>query len=163
MLKEKLKELVSACFTGIWIETFEFQEATTEICELCRNEEWISAIWDVGFGLRVGNGEPIADATDPLAAIKAVSSLATPDGTVLLVMNNLHKFVSSTEVIQALQHQLIQGKQNRTIVIGLSGLYKPAGFLLAGWMVAFLVAGWPVFLGLPILIFSFYVVVEMFC
>ena len=120
MLKEKLKELVSACFTGIWIETFEFQEATTEICELCREEEWVSAIWDVGSGLRIANGEPVADATDPLAAIKAVCSLASPDGTVLLVMNNLHKFVSSVEVIQALQHQLIQGKQNRTIVIGLS-------------------------------------------
>ena len=31
MLKEKLKELVSACFTGIWIESFEHQEAIREI------------------------------------------------------------------------------------------------------------------------------------
>jgi len=34
MLKEKLKQLVSACFTGIWIETFEFQESIREITEI---------------------------------------------------------------------------------------------------------------------------------
>ena len=120
MLKEKLKELVSACFTGIWVESFEYQEAIREIAELCREEGWVNANWDVGSGLSVGHGEPVADATDPLAAIRAVGSLATSDGTVLLVMNNLHKFSSSVEIMQALQHQLIEGKQNRTIVVGLS-------------------------------------------
>ena len=120
MLKEKMKQLVSACFTGIWIETSEFQEAIREVNELCREEEWIGATWDVGLGLRVGNGEPVNDATDPLAAIRAVGELSSPEGTVLLVMNNLHKFVSSVEIMQALQHQLIEGKQNRTIIIGLS-------------------------------------------
>ena len=120
MLKEKLKELVSACFTGIWVESYEYQEAIREMADLCREEDWTNAIWDVGAGLRVGGGESVADATDPLAAIRAAGSLATPEGTVLLVMNNLHKFVSSVEVMQALQHQLIEGKQNRTIIVGLS-------------------------------------------
>ena len=120
MLKQTLKELVSACFTGIWVETFEFQEAIREIAELCREEEWIGATWDIGSGLRVGNGEPVEEATDPLAAIGALKALASPEGTVLLVMNNLHKFVSSIEIMQALQHQLIEGKQNRTIIVGLS-------------------------------------------
>ena len=120
MLKEKLKQLVSACFTGIWIETFEFQETLSEIAQLCRDEEWVGATWDVGNGLRVGNGEPASDATDPLAAIRAIKELASQGSTVLLVMNNLHKFVSSVEIMQALQHQLIEGKQNRTIIIGLS-------------------------------------------
>ena len=120
MLKEQLKQLVSACFTGIWIETFEFQETLSEIAQLCRDEEWIGATWDVSSGMRVGNGEPIADATDPLAAIRSLKGLASEGNTVLLVMNNLHKFVSSVEIMQALQHQLIEGKQNRTIIIGLS-------------------------------------------
>jgi len=31
MLKQKLKELVSACFTGVWIESFEFQEVIGEL------------------------------------------------------------------------------------------------------------------------------------
>lgn len=120
MLKEKLKELVSACFTGIWIETFEFQEALSEIAQLCRDEEWICATWDVGSGLCVGSGETLVEATDPLAAIRAVKGLVMQEGTVLLLMNNLHKFVSSIEVMQALQHQLIAGKQDRTIIVGLS-------------------------------------------
>ena len=120
MLKEKMKELVSACFTGIWVESFECHEAIREIAELGREEEWTCATWDVGSGLRIGTGEPVADATDPLAAIRALSGLASPGGTTLLVMNNLHKFVSSVEIMQALQHQLIEGKQNRTIVVGLS-------------------------------------------
>ena len=38
MLKGKLKELISACFTGVWIESFEYQEAVREIAELCREE-----------------------------------------------------------------------------------------------------------------------------
>ena len=83
------------------MESFECHEAIHEIAELCREEEWTSATWDVGSGLRIGTGEPVADATDPLAAIRALSGLASPGGTTLLVMNNLHKFVSSVEIMQA--------------------------------------------------------------
>lgn len=124
MLKEKLHELISACCTGIWIETLESHEATAEIQQLCTEEGWQLANWDIDRGLIVGNDDNLAEATDPLAAIKAVNALATPDGVAVLVMNNLHKFISSTEIIQALQHQLLAGKQNRTIVIGLSPTAK---------------------------------------
>ena len=120
MLKEKLKELVSACCTGIWVESFESHEAIREIDELSREQQWTCATWDVGLGLRLGTTEAVTDATDPLAAIRALSGFASPDGTTLLVMNNLHKFVASVEIMQALQHQLIEGKQTRTIVVGLS-------------------------------------------
>ena len=120
MLKEKLNELISACFSGIWIETHEDHEALTEISKLCSENDWSLATWDVDRGLVVGSGDNLLEATDPLAAIKAVNAMATPDGAAILVMHNLHKFISSTEVIQALQHQLLAGKQNRTFVIGLS-------------------------------------------
>ena len=120
MLKEKLTELVSACFTGIWIETHETHEAVAEIRQLCQEQDWQLATWDIDRGLVVGSGENLLEANDPLAAIKAVNAMATNDGAAVLVMNNLHKFISSTEVLQALQHQLLAGKQNRTIVIGLS-------------------------------------------
>ena len=78
------------------------------------------ATWDVDRGLIVGSGDNLLEVTDPLAAIKSVNAMATSDGAAILVMNNLHKFISSTEVMQALQHQLLTGKQNRTFVIGLS-------------------------------------------
>ena len=37
-LKNKLRELVAACFTGIWVETHESQDAIEEINGLCRDE-----------------------------------------------------------------------------------------------------------------------------
>lgn len=120
MLKEKLSELVSACFTGIWIETHESHEAIAEIQQVCQENDWQLATWDIDRGLSVGSGDNLLEANDPLAAIKAVNAMATPDGAAVLVMNNLHKFITSTEVIQALQHQLLSGKQNRTIVVGVS-------------------------------------------
>ena len=111
MLKEKLKELISACFTGIWIETHEHHEAIAEIQQLCHEQEWQLATWDIDRGLNVGSGDNLLEATDPLAAIKAANAMATPSGAAILVMNNLHKFISSTEILQALQHQLLAGKQ----------------------------------------------------
>jgi hypothetical protein len=120
MLQEKLHELVSACFTGIWIESSEQHEAIAEIQQLCRDEQWQLATWDIDRGLVIAGGENALDANDPLAAIRALSVMASNESTSILVMNNLHKFVNSIEVLQALQHQLLIGKQNRTIVIGLS-------------------------------------------
>ena len=43
-----------------------------------------------------------AGGSDPLAAIRAVNTLATPDGTALLVLQNFHRFVQSAEIVQAL-------------------------------------------------------------
>jgi hypothetical protein len=120
MLKEKLRELVSACFSGIWVESQEGHEAINEIQLMCREEDWQLATWDIDRGLTVGGSDSVLEANDPLAAIRALNAMASTDGTAILLMNNLHKFISSTEVIQALQHQLLMGKQNRTIVVGLS-------------------------------------------
>jgi SpoVK/Ycf46/Vps4 family AAA+-type ATPase len=59
-------------------------------------------------------------APDPLAAIKAIGSLATPDGTALLVLRNFHRFLSSPEIVQALDTAISAGKQNRAISVILS-------------------------------------------
>jgi hypothetical protein len=50
----------------------------------------------------------------------AVNSLATADGTAILVLQNFHRFLQSAEIVQALSQQVIAGKQNRTIVVVLS-------------------------------------------
>ena len=70
MLKEKLQELISACFTGIWIETHEHHEAISEIQQLCQEEGWQMATWDIDRGLIAASGDNLMDATDPLAAIR---------------------------------------------------------------------------------------------
>ena len=112
-LTERLKELVAACFTGIWIESHEHQDAIVDIARLCNDEGWSIANWDIEQGLTLdGNATP-SEATDPLAAIRSLHAMASEDGTAILVMNNLHRFVGSTEVMQALQRQLVE--VNRTV------------------------------------------------
>lgn len=120
-LIERLSEYVRACFTGIWIESHEHQDAMQEIAQLCRQESWSLATWDMENGLSVA-GEAATDgnAQDPLAAIRSVSALATAEGTAILVLQNFHRFLQSAEIVQALSKQILAGKQNRTILVILS-------------------------------------------
>jgi hypothetical protein len=123
-LAERLSEYVRACFTGIWITTFEPDNALTEIARLCRQNHWALASWDIDRGMSIPGqateGGAITSATDPLAAIHALGALTTPDGTAILVLRNAHRFLNSAEVMQALDTQLSAGKQSRTFVIVLA-------------------------------------------
>ncbi len=120
-LTNRLSEYARACFTGIWIESHEHQDALTEIAQLCHDQQWQLATWDIESGLNVpGQTEQDASGYDPLAAIRSINALATPDGTAILVLPNFHRFLQSAEVVQALSRQIVTGKQNRTIVVVLS-------------------------------------------
>ena len=121
-LSERLSELVRACFTGLWIESHEHQDAQAEIAKLCRQENWRLAVWNIERGLSIAGQsetEP-AGGQDPLAAIRSLATLSSQDSSAILVLENFHRFVSSAEVVQALSRQLVTGKQNRTFVIILS-------------------------------------------
>lgn len=122
-LSERLAEYVRACFTGLWIESHEHVDAVAEIAGLCRREDWRLAIWDVDSGLNLhGQSSDVdsAGGNDPLSAIRAVNTLATPDGTAILVLQNFHRFLQSAEIVQALNRQIATGKLNRTFVVVLS-------------------------------------------
>ena len=119
-LIERFGEYVRACFTGLWIESHEHQDALTAIALLCRQEQWRLATWDIEQGLLVEGAKIEANGSDPLAAIRSINSLATSDGTAILVLQNFHRFLQSAEIVQALSQQVIAGKQNRTIVVVLS-------------------------------------------
>ncbi len=116
-LTDHLAEYVRACFTAIWIETHEQQEAVLAISQLCQREGWQIASWNIDQGLKVKGGTADPSGGDPLAAIRAASSLATSDGTALLILENFHRFLSSAEIVQALAQQILAGKQNRTILV----------------------------------------------
>lgn len=118
-LAERLSEYIRACFTGIWIESHEHQEAVVEIGRLCATEQWRLVTWDLETGLGVVGAEDTVQTSgnDPLAAVRALKSLANGDGTTILVLKNFHRFLSSAEVVQALGHQLALGKQHRTFVV----------------------------------------------
>lgn len=69
---------------------------------------------DIEQGLRVGGAQLPADASgsDPLAAIRSLSAMATPQGTAVLVLNNFHRFLNSAEIVQALARQIAVGKRH---------------------------------------------------
>ena len=120
-LSERLSEYVQACFTGIWIESHEHEDAIQEIAQLCQREKWRLATWDLEQGLRVTNsGSAESGGSDPLAAIRSASALAAEESSAILVLVNFHRFLQSAEIVQALAKQLASGKQNRTFVLILS-------------------------------------------
>ncbi len=117
-LATQLAPYVRAAFSGLYVETFEPEEALREIRELCATEEnWTVATWDLDRGLVVPAGSSVPAASDPLTALRSLPALATPDGTTLLVLKNFHRFLGSAEIIQTLQHQLDAGKARRTFVV----------------------------------------------
>ena len=119
-LAERLNEYVRACFTGLWIESHEHEDALAEIATLCRQETWTLAVWDIDRGLQQAGQTASDSGSDPLAAIRALGSLATADSSTLLVLVNFHRFLNSAEIVQALARQITLGKQQRTFVVILS-------------------------------------------
>jgi hypothetical protein len=123
-LTEQLTDYVRAAFSGIWIQTFEPDEAQREIARLAQQQEWRLAVWDIAGGLRLP-AEPDTVRTDcpagdPLAVLRAVPTLADPDGAALVLLHNFHRFLGNPEVIQNAFAQLVAGKQQRTYLIVLS-------------------------------------------
>jgi len=115
MLADRLRELIRAGFSGLWIESQESHEALTEITDLCRTETWSLARWNIAEGLR--SGSQTTEAADPLAALRTFGTSATADGTSLLVLENFHRFLGSAEIVQALVAQILSGKQRGSFVL----------------------------------------------
>ncbi len=91
-LADSLREYIKACFTGLWIESHEHDDALAEIAQLASAEKWRLAVWDLEQGLRVAGA--IAEdnsSSDPLAAIRAINALAQPDSSALLVLVNFRR------------------------------------------------------------------------
>jgi len=104
-LAQRLQEYISACFTGLWIESHEHDDALREIAQLCREQNWRLATWDIEQGLRIpgqNNGQSAdAGGSDPLAAIRSINALASADSSAVLVLTNFHRFLSNPEIVQA--------------------------------------------------------------
>jgi hypothetical protein len=119
-LSIRLREYIAAAFTGIYIQSHEHADALREIAQLCRDEKWSLATWDVDRGLQVAGQSSALGTADPLAAIRSISTLAQADSSALLVLPNFHRFIQSAEVVQALAHQIQSGKTSRTFLVILS-------------------------------------------
>ena len=111
-----LREHIAAAFTGLWLHSFEHEDALAEIARLCKDNDWTLAVWDTDRGLQIA-GQATATASDPVAAIKAINALESDNGAAILALPNFHRFLSSAEVVQAVTHQIQLGKQNRTFLL----------------------------------------------
>ena len=118
-LSERVSESVRACFTGLWIQTHEQQDALAEITALCQQESWRLAMWNIASGLSVPGSRTVRDEVvqDPLAALRSLPVMAESEGTAILVLENFHRFLASPEIVQTLLQQIVQGKQTRGFVI----------------------------------------------
>ena len=123
-LTQRLTEYIAACFTGLWIQSAEHDDAIAEIAQMCRQENWRCAVWDVERGLQLpsqSNGQPAdSGGNDPLAAIRSINALASADSSAILLLVNFHRFLQSAEIVQALAQQITAGKINRSFVAVLS-------------------------------------------
>ena len=120
-LAERLAEYVRAASPASGSRVHEHDDAMAEIARLCRDHGWALATWDVDRGLRWSAGQAASTAVgaaDPLAAIRSLGALATPDGTGPAgAAATSTGSCSSAEVVQALDRQIAAGKQDRTFVV----------------------------------------------
>ena len=115
-LIETLTNYIAACFSGLWIETYEPDEAIREITGLCRDQNWNLATWDIDLGLQGVE----AQAADPLSAVKIAGQLGNGETPQLIVLRNFHRFLGSIEIVQAMERQIQHGKVSRTFLIVLA-------------------------------------------
>src|SRR2546427_13298847 len=102
-LTDRLTDYIHAAFTGLWIETNEPDEAEREITRHAQQKKWKLAVWDVAQGLRLPRqsdaANPDTGANDPLAALRALPTLADDKGTAVLLLHNFHRFLNNPEVV----------------------------------------------------------------
>ncbi|WDI41026.1 AAA family ATPase [Bremerella sp. P1] len=119
-LANEIQELVRAGFSGLWVQSCEPEDALAELAQMCQTESWKLASWDIDAGL---NGQVSTEGvavTDPLSAVRSLASVPSDGHPTLLVLANFHRFLGSAEVIQALLHQVAQGKVHQRHLIILS-------------------------------------------
>ena len=121
-LAEELFDHIAACFSGIWIQSYEHTDAIADIAALSRDNEWELSTWDVCHGLSAGNPEPDEshETTDPLSVLKNFGVTSSAHQPSLLVLKNFHRFLGNAEIVQTLAEQIQAGKQQRNYFLVLS-------------------------------------------
>jgi hypothetical protein len=124
-LIDQLTDYIHAACTGLWVHTQEVDEAEREIVQHAHQQQWKVVVWDIANGLRLSGSNSVpADASDPLAALRALPALADRNGTALLLLHQFHRFLANPEVVQTTFNQLVAGKQQRTFLVVLSPLVQ---------------------------------------
>ena len=120
-LSECLTENLRAGFSGIWIRSFEHEDALSDIAKLCHDQDWGLSTWDIDQGVHgthASTDQPVV--SDPLSAVRSLSQLGSDDKPSVLVLSNFHRFLGSAEVVQAVTRQIVEGKSRLNFLVILS-------------------------------------------
>lgn len=116
-LSDKIKELVCAGFSGIWVDSQETDDAVAAVRKLAEERDWGVEVWDLDRQLYQHPG--IAP-----GPVQALRWLDTPDAkakqTQLLLLKNFHRFIPNPEVMQVLANRVVTGKAIGQYVIVVS-------------------------------------------
>ena len=76
----QLTDYINAAFSGLWVQTFEPDEAEKELVENGRQSGWTVATWDIARGLRLptGSGVAASEVADPISLLRGLPALAPP-------------------------------------------------------------------------------------
>lgn len=111
-LLDKTKELIRAGFSGIWIETYEVDDAVRSLVPIRDNDAGINfAVWDVDRGL---NGDQ--QMADPISAINWFHNVLG-SGDAVLVLKNFHRFLGAANLVQKVANVLTYAKGHGGTVI----------------------------------------------
>ncbi len=116
-LKQTLPNYIAACFAGLWIESFEPDEAIRELKVLCKEQAWDFDVWDIEKGFSDAEEK---HAGNPLGAVQAAAKFGYDETPQLVVLRHFHRFLGSIEVVQAVERAIQCGKSSRTFLIVLA-------------------------------------------
>jgi len=129
-LKKEIKEAIAAAFSGIWINSYEHEDALAAISEACKEHTWQLITWDPEFGVRSPedkNPTPSDDEPNPAIALHQLLKLDTEENRAILVLRNVLPYLASAEgrvgsprFLQVLQRTIEQGAQDGHHVVILS-------------------------------------------
>ena len=112
MLTDKLRELIDAGFSGIWIQSAEPDEAISEIRTLANREGWTIAGQDeAGNLVTVPSGD-----FDPYAAVAGFGTMEGDD-TALLILPNYGSYLQDPAVRQIVFRTIQTGKKAKRHII----------------------------------------------
>lgn len=107
-LGNRIKDLVRAGFSGIWVETHEIDDAIAEINDIAAARNWTFDVWDIHNKLYSGTHQ----CPGPVQILQTFTSeMDSGNNAHILVLKNFHRFLPNPEVVQTLANAVVRGKQ----------------------------------------------------
>ena len=121
-LSSRVLEACAAAFSGIWIQSYEHEDALRAICTSIRDHGWDILTWDPESGTRdINNAKLGGDELSPIVALDELRKFKEtkknlPDHRAVLILRNIHPDLATPDnhprnpiLLQALQHTIEVG------------------------------------------------------